>query len=129
MPRLATRMCRVPGCPQVTWPGHPCHVHGEAQHGWRHNNRAEHHGAEHRRLKRLVVGYWRGTVWVEGEERECWRCGALGTTDDQLGHIVALAEGGQTVRENVHRECRSCNVGAGARLGRQRANARRRGAA
>jgi hypothetical protein len=89
-------------------------VHGA--HSWRTARSGD--SSEQRRLRRLVVGYWDGGVWVDGLERDCWRCRLPGLPGDQLGHVTAVADGGETVRENVHREHRECNLQAGRALGR-----------
>jgi 5-methylcytosine-specific restriction endonuclease McrA len=73
------------------------------------------------RLRREVVGYWKGAQWVQGSEFICWRCRRPATSpDDQLGHVVALADGGTTTRENCHREHQACNQRAGSELGARR---------
>jgi hypothetical protein len=98
-------------------------VHGA--HSWRSARSGD--SPEQRRLRRLVVGYWDGGVWVDGEERACWRCGLPGRPGDQLGHVIAAADGGETVRGNVHREHAACNLAAGRALGRERLMERARG--
>lgn len=88
-------------------------MHGEIK-PWHSACRAEYHTSAYRTLRRLVME----------QERVCWRCGGPGLDTDQLGHVVALAEGGQTTRENCHREHAACNRKAGCDLGAKHMKAR-----
>ena len=49
---------------------------------------------------------------------QCCKCGTSGSSDNPLtgDHIVPLAHGGTSVRENVQVLCRSCNSRKGNRI-------------
>lgn len=119
MPSRAARPCRVASCHHLVMDARPCPVHGRVKPWQGAHNRDR---ATEARLRRAVVGYWGAPgQWVQGEEVVCWRCRQPALSpDDELGHIVPLARGGQTTRENVAREHRACNQRAGCELGAQR---------
>lgn len=59
------------------------------------------YGAEHRRLRRIVL------------ERDRYRCHWCGGRATQADHVIAKALGGPTVLDNLVAACGPCNVERG----------------
>lgn len=81
-----------------------------------HVKRAKRHGR--------LYGYWNVQRVFERDRWTCKVCGTRtpktlrGTQDPrapELGHIIALADGGDHVLENCQCECRACNAAKGTR--------------
>jgi len=94
MPRSARLACS-PLCPHVQ----PCPIHARRPWEGRGSARARGYDAEYERNRRLVMR----------EEAHCGLCGAPGRADDQADHILPLARGGTSARENLRRAHKRCN--------------------
>jgi 5-methylcytosine-specific restriction endonuclease McrA len=109
MPSAALVACRTYPCPHKLRSGQPCPVHGRKPFEGAHTR--------HRKVPASLKSQ------VMREEDTCWICGGIGLDDDQPDHVRAVADGGPTVRDNLRRAHKACNLARGARLGRSRARA------
>ena len=104
MPKQRRRVCCVPNCPVM---------HANT------NGRCDEHRRELDRQRPSSTE--RGYGWQHRKEggraiagaTHCVLCGVEFTESNpaQRGHIVAVRDGGESVRANYQAECKTCNVG------------------
>lgn len=105
MPARPKRLCRQPGCPEVT--GHKsgfCDDH-RSQHQWNHGGKTAHqrgYGANWQRLRMIVLGNQPLCV-------ECERQGRT-TLATHVDHILPKAKGGTDRLSNLQSLCEPCHM-------------------